>query len=125
MGGRVAKRHCSLSLCTFVRAAISAQDLVTRVSGSQPLDNIPGPAQLPAMENLYVELANALRERVAIIANGELRARDPVAHLEGLKSISEKIGRLALAVPADADPQLRHYLARCSYEKALAALERP
>jgi hypothetical protein len=68
-------------------------------------------------------LAEALRERLAVIGDRALRERDPSAHLERLKSASERIVALQSALPGPTDPRLAHYLERCSYEKALAILE--
>ncbi len=68
------------------------------------------------------ELAAALRERRALIAD-EASRRDTEQHLGKLKTISEKIIALGEALPRPVDPQLAHYLARCSYDKALEALE--
>ncbi|MEO7319415.1 MAG: hypothetical protein ABIZ56_10540 [Chthoniobacteraceae bacterium] len=71
----------------------------------------------------FDELAAALRERIAIIADRELYARDSALHLEKLRAASEKIASLQTELPASIDPQLAHYLQRCSYEKALAFVE--
>lgn len=68
------------------------------------------------------ELAVALRERLAIVADEDSR-RDSQRHMERLRDISEKINALAARLPASTNPQLRHYLERCSYSKALALLE--
>ena len=75
------------------------------------------------LRSLHQQLAGALRDRLAVIANRELRERDPAAHLEALKTASEKITQLQAQLPRDTDPQLRHFLKKCSYEKALAMLE--
>lgn len=75
------------------------------------------------MENVYAQLAQALRQRLAVIADGELRERNPPAHLENLKTASEEIDGLRAQLPREIDPQLRHFLDRCSYDKALAMLE--
>jgi hypothetical protein len=40
-----------------------------------------------------------------------------------LQSVSEKIAQLEKQLPSPVDPQLAHFLARCSYDKALALLE--
>ena len=74
------------------------------------------------MNSPQTELAAALRERRSIIAD-ETSRRDPDRHLEKLKAISEKIVALEKALPRPMDPQLAHFLARCSYDKALEALE--
>lgn len=76
-----------------------------------------------ASPGFYQELAAALRERLEVIADGDLRQRDPAAHLERLKVASEKIIALQEQLPAEAHPQLAHYLQRCSYDKALAFVE--
>ena len=75
-----------------------------------------------AMNSPEVDLAAALRQRRALIAD-ETSRREPEQHLEKLKAISEKIVALGEALPRPIDPQLAHYLARCSYDKALEALE--
>lgn len=69
------------------------------------------------------DLAEALRERLAVIADREAYNRDAAAHLERLKSASEKIEAVQKQLPHPIDPQLAHYLQRCSYDKALAHLE--
>lgn len=68
------------------------------------------------------QLAAALRERLAIVADEESR-RDAAKHMERLREISERINDLAAQLPAPIHPQLRHYLTRCSYDKALELLE--
>jgi hypothetical protein len=74
------------------------------------------------MENALVDLRDALRERLAIIHDEESR-RDQGTHMTRLRVISEKIDKLAAAVPRPLDPQLAHYLQRRSYDKALEFLE--
>lgn len=69
------------------------------------------------------QLAELLRQRLAVIGNTEFRDRDAEAHLEALKSVSEAIatkhGELGPAI----HPRLDHFLTNCSFEKALAYLE--
>ena len=74
------------------------------------------------METPLAELAAALRERLAVIANEESRS-NPKAHTERLREVSERIERLEKSLPAKIDPQLRHFLQRRSYSKALELLE--
>jgi hypothetical protein len=74
------------------------------------------------MTALLTELAKALRERLAIIADGQSR-RDPERHTERLRAVSERIERLEQTLPAQIDPELRHFLQRRSYSKALDLLE--
>ncbi len=71
------------------------------------------------------ELTDLLRQRVSIIADHGWRDRDPAAHLEALKDVSEKISAWTLAHRTEVDAQMRHYLANASYQKALAHLEAP
>ncbi len=71
----------------------------------------------------YSALADALRERLAVIADHELRRNDPAAQLERLKAVSEKITRLQSALPQPVNPRLAHFLQGCSYDKALAFIE--
>lgn len=68
-------------------------------------------------------LADALRERLAVVADREFYRRDPAAHLIRLQSVSEKITALAAQLPPGVDAQLAHYLQRSSFDKALAFLE--
>jgi hypothetical protein len=74
------------------------------------------------MENAVSDLAQALRERLAIIQDEESR-RDTGAHMARLSAISEKIDKLQASLPRPIDPQLAHYLQRRSYGKALECLE--
>jgi hypothetical protein len=74
------------------------------------------------MENVLVDLAQALRERLAIIQNEESR-RDEAKHMARLRVISQKIDELQAALPQPVDPRLAHYLQRHSYDKALEFLE--
>jgi hypothetical protein len=74
------------------------------------------------MDAALTELAQALRERLAIIADEESR-RDPGEHTERLRKVSERIERLEQSLPPTIDPQLRHFLQRRSYTKALELLE--
>ena len=75
-----------------------------------------------AIENVIDDLAQALRERLAVIHNRESR-RDEARHIARLKEISERIENLRARLPKPIDPRLAHYLERCSYEKALAYIE--
>ena len=72
---------------------------------------------------LLDDLAVALRERLAVIADRDLFAREPALHLERLRAASEAITSIQSRLPPAVDPQLSHYLDRCSYDKALALLE--
>ncbi len=74
------------------------------------------------MEKVIVDLANALRERLAIIGVEESR-RDEERHIARLRAISQKIDKLQAALPQPIDPRLKHYLERKSYDKALEFLE--
>ena len=71
----------------------------------------------------YEALADALRERVAVIGDRELYQRDPAAHLEKLKAASLRIEEHAAALPAPVPGDLAHYLHRASFAKALAWIE--
>ena len=75
------------------------------------------------MESTIVDLTNALRERLAIIADTESR-RDEAKHIARLRAISDKIDSLQAELPQRVDPRLKHYLERKSYDKALELLER-
>ena len=68
-------------------------------------------------------LAAALKHRTAVIQDHAFRDRDPAAHLQALQAASEEIVALQHQLPAGTDPQLLHFLQRCSYDKALAFVE--
>lgn len=74
------------------------------------------------MEKALVDLAQALRERLAIIHAEESR-RDEAKHIARLKANSEKIDDLRARLPKPLDPRLAHFLERKSYDKALQYLE--
>jgi hypothetical protein len=76
-----------------------------------------------ADQSRFTELAAALRHRLAVIADNELYEHDPAGHIEELKRASEKITALQRKLPSPVEPELAHFLARCSYAKALAFLE--
>ena len=71
----------------------------------------------------YHALATALRERITVIGDRDAYARDPAAHLARLQEVSERIVSLQTQLPPPIDPQLAHFLERCSYDKALAFIE--
>ncbi len=73
------------------------------------------------MSSAIVDLAAALRERLAIIGDENSR-RDPEVHTARLRAISEKIEKLEAALPRPIDPRLAHFLQRKSYDKALELL---
>ena len=73
-------------------------------------------------EDVSVQLATVLRERLVIVADESSR-RDVGQHMERLKQVSERIDALRKRLPKPMDPQLAHFLERCSYEKALELLE--
>ena len=78
---------------------------------------------MPETASPYQALATALRERLAVISDRKLYNSDPALHLEKLKAVSERVTALQSQLPPPVDPQLAHYLQRCSYDKALAFLD--
>jgi len=75
------------------------------------------------MNDVPVQLAAALRQRLAIVADGSSR-HDVAQHIERLKQISGRIDELRRHLPKPVDPQLAHFLERSSYDKALEFLEK-
>ena len=74
------------------------------------------------MDKALADLAQALRERLAVIRDEQSR-RDEENHLARLRAISEKIEKFQAALPRPVDPRLAHYLQRKSFDKALEYLE--
>ena len=73
---------------------------------------------------IFPQLAAALRHRLEVIGDRAARDRAPEAHLRALQAASARITELQAQLPAASlDPQLAHFLSRCSYDKALAWLE--
>ena len=68
---------------------------------------------------MHPELQTLLKHRNEVIADHAFRDRDPAAHLDALKDVSEKIAAYADAHQGEFDARLRHYLANSSYQKAL------
>ncbi|MGL4398632.1 MAG: hypothetical protein ACRCXD_02080 [Luteolibacter sp.] len=68
-------------------------------------------------------LLDLLRRRLSIIGDHAWRDRDPAAHLEALKTVSEEIAAWTTAHRTSLDPRLRHYLGNSSFQKALEHLE--
>ena len=74
------------------------------------------------MKTVEQDLAEALRERLAIISDQESR-RNPEQHIARLKAVSERIEQLSVALPHPVNSRLAHFLERRSYDKALEMLE--
>jgi hypothetical protein len=74
------------------------------------------------MTDAYRKLADALRERLQIVSDEESR-RDEGRHMERLQAVSEKIEQLEQRLPPETNQQLRHFLQRRSYSKALELIE--
>jgi hypothetical protein len=75
------------------------------------------------LPEVYNQLSESLRRRREVIADRAWYGRDAVGHLEELKSVSERIVHLGSQLPVPVHPQLRHFLERCSYDKALEFIE--
>lgn len=69
--------------------------------------------------DLLKDLALLLQRRVDIIADHELRDRNPGQHLDSLQEISEAISVWFAQHEDQVDSRLHHYLQGCSYNKAL------
>jgi len=78
--------------------------------------NFPSP-------ELSQKLCELLERRLAVIADQDLRERDPAAQLEQLKEVSEKLTTLHQENKGSLPPRLNHFLERASFSKALAWLK--
>jgi len=78
-------------------------------------------ASAPALSHL----ASLLQRRIEIIADKELRERDPDAQLASLAEVSHAIEaeHQRLKAGKELPPRLRHYMEQASYQKALAYIE--
>ena len=68
-------------------------------------------------------LATLLRRRLSVIADHDLRERDPDAQLEQLKAVSLEISALHERHRKEISPRLNHFLTQCSFNKALELAE--
>ena len=80
-------------------------------------------AEVLAVPMSFPDLAKLLEARIAVIADHEFRDRDPEAHLEALKNVSEAISCWHEMHRNEIDGNLDHFLAGASYQKALLYLE--
>jgi hypothetical protein len=71
---------------------------------------------------ILAKLAEALRERLRVIEDQESRL-DASRHMQRLKEASETLETIENQLPPTTHPQLRHFLERRSYSKALEFLE--
>lgn len=71
----------------------------------------------------FPELAKLLEARISVIADHGFRDRDPEAHLEALKGVSEAIVAWHVTHRGEIDGNLDHFLTGASYQKALLYLE--
>jgi len=104
-GARVPQLQTERDLVKAIREA--GRDPVQRNTFYEP--------HMPSMDAALVAALTALEQAARARAAGDLSAdvRPPLAELD----------RLTNALPADADPELAHYLRRRSYEKARLFLE--
>ena len=79
-------------------------------------------SKLFAMSEILQELATALRERLEIVGD-EISRQNPDAHMLRLQQVSERIDGIERQLPPAIHPQLRHYLQRRSYSKAIEFVE--
>ena len=73
------------------------------------------------MEDSLDDLAQALRERLAVIRDEESR-RNEAKLIARLRAVSERIDQLQESLAPRIDARLKHYLERRSYDKALEHL---
>jgi hypothetical protein len=72
---------------------------------------------------MHDDLIQLLRRREEIIADHAWRDRDPAAHLDALRTVSESIIAWFETNYDQIDGRLRHFLGNASFAKALAHLE--
>jgi hypothetical protein len=78
-----------------------------------------------AVSSEAVQLVGCLKKRLEVISDREWYRNDPHGHLKALASVSEEIDRLGGVLMGDRaiSPQLKHYLMKRSFDKALIFLE--
>lgn len=71
----------------------------------------------------FPDLVRLLETRIAVIADHGFRDRDPEAHLDALRNVSEAIDEWYRSHRSEIDGNLNHFLAGASYQKALVYLQ--
>ena len=71
----------------------------------------------------FTDLHRLLRRRLEVIADHEWRDRDPAAHLEGLREVSEALAAEHVRLRPLLPSRLNHFLTQSSLSKALEYLE--
>lgn len=90
-----------------------------RSDHSHPRQPPVGQTDLEPPMTDWETLQTLIRNRLAVVADREHYSRDPEGHLERLKSASAELEACVSKLPTDIDPELRHFLDRQSYIKAL------
>lgn len=75
------------------------------------------------MNSDFALLHRLLRQRLDVIADHAWRDRDPSAHLDALRNVSEAIQAEQARLRPQLPPRLQHYLQQSSLQKALEYLE--
>jgi|688.fasta_scaffold04721_2 hypothetical protein len=73
--------------------------------------------------HMHQPLIDLLKHRESVIADHAWRDRDSAGHLDALRAVSEAIAAWHQENRTRIDPQLRHYMQKSSFAKALAHLE--
>ncbi len=71
------------------------------------------------MNDSFLNLEKLLEQRLQVIADHEARDRDPVAHLDQLKGVSEALVKEHEALRGILPARLNHFMTQASYSKAL------
>lgn len=75
------------------------------------------------MDPAYEPLRQLLRRRLEVIADRDLRERDPAGQLRQLQAVSEAITAEQVRLRPQLPPRLNHYLSQASLQKALDWIE--
>ena len=75
------------------------------------------------MDPAYEPLRQLLRRRLEVIADRDLRERDPAGQLRQLQEVSEAITAEHARLRPQLPSRLNHYLTQASLQKALDWLE--
>ncbi|MGI8820152.1 MAG: hypothetical protein ACR2ID_04695 [Chthoniobacterales bacterium] len=74
------------------------------------------------MASILAELSKILHEHREIVGD-EVSRRDSARHMQRLQGVSERLEEMERRLSKAIDPQLRHFLQRRSYSKALEYLD--
>ena len=74
---------------------------------------------MPTSTEPFSTLLTALQHRIDLVSDRAFFEKDPDAHLKALQQAAQQVELAFAALPEPVDPQLRHFIERQSFLKAI------